>query len=188
MNLVFIHGPAAAGKLTIARELATLSGLRLFHNHLVVDALLAVFPFGSDAFVRLREQMWLDVFTDAARQDLSLIFTFTPEPTVSTDFPEEVERLVETHDGRVHFVQLVCPEEEIERRIEDDSRAEFRKLRSLETWREIRKNEAGKPRPEPRADMTIDTSQWTPSESAGQIQRAFSLPIASGERFDPFAE
>lgn len=187
MDLVFIHGPAAVGKLTIGRELSALTGLRLFHNHLVVDALLAVFPFGSDAFVRLREQIWLDVFADAARQDLSLIFTFTPEPTVSLEFHEDVERVVDAHGGRVRYVALECPDEEIERRIENPSRAEFQKLRSLQTLREIREREADQPRPTPPADLSIDTSQWSPSESARQIQTAFALPIASGEKYDPFA-
>lgn len=187
MDLVFIHGPAAAGKLTVGRELAALTGLGLFHNHLVVDALLAVFPFGSESFVRLREQMWLDVFADAARQELSLIFTFTPEPTVSADFPDEAERIVDGHGGAVRFVELSCPDDEIERRIENPSRAEFKKLRSVKTLREIRAAQAGVEQPTPRADLSIDTSQWTPAESARQIQMAFGLPTAATE-FDPFAK
>jgi len=79
VRLVFLHGPAASGKLTVAKELAALTGLSLFHNHLVVDALLAVFPFGSPGFVELRERMWLDVFAAAAAENRSLIFTFHPE-------------------------------------------------------------------------------------------------------------
>ena len=55
MNLVFIHGPAASGKLTVARELARLTGFGVFHNHLVVDSLTPVFEFGSEPFRRLRE-------------------------------------------------------------------------------------------------------------------------------------
>lgn len=55
MKLIFIYGPAAAGKLTVARVLAEQTGVALFHNHLVVDAVMAVFPFGSEPFVRLRE-------------------------------------------------------------------------------------------------------------------------------------
>lgn len=39
MKLLFIYGPPASGKLTVAREPAALTGYRLFHNHLVVDAL-----------------------------------------------------------------------------------------------------------------------------------------------------
>jgi cytidylate kinase len=52
MELVFIHGPAGSGKLTVARELSRMTGLRLFHNHLTVDAVTAVFDFGSEPFVR----------------------------------------------------------------------------------------------------------------------------------------
>jgi hypothetical protein len=67
MELVFIHGPAAAGKLTVARELRALTGLGVFHNQLVVDALTPVFEFGSPEFVKLREEMWLAVFREATR-------------------------------------------------------------------------------------------------------------------------
>ena len=80
MHLVFLHGRAAAGKLTTARHLSALVGYPVFHNHLVVDLLTTVFPFGSEPFVRLREQFWLAAFTEAARPGRSLIFTFTPRP------------------------------------------------------------------------------------------------------------
>ena len=54
MRLIFVYGMPASGKLTVARELAELTGYKLFHNHLVVDLLLSVFAFGSDGFVELR--------------------------------------------------------------------------------------------------------------------------------------
>jgi cytidylate kinase len=66
MKLIFIYGPAAAGKLTIARELAALPGYAVFHNHLIVDAVASIFPFGSERFVRLREQFWLTLLREAA--------------------------------------------------------------------------------------------------------------------------
>ena len=82
MELIFVYGAVAAGKLTVSRELAKRIELPLFHNHLVVDAVGAVFPFGSEPFIRLRESFWLQVFTEAAQSGSSLIFTFMPEPTV----------------------------------------------------------------------------------------------------------
>ena len=42
--LVFLHGPAAAGKLTTARELSGRLGFPVFHNHLVVDLLTTISP------------------------------------------------------------------------------------------------------------------------------------------------
>ena len=44
MELIFLHGTAAAGKLTTARALEAMLGYPVFHNHLVVDALTTVFP------------------------------------------------------------------------------------------------------------------------------------------------
>ena len=76
MRLLFLHGPPAAGKLTIARELAATTGFRVFHNHATVDALLSVFEFGSAPFVELRERIWLDVIAEAAVAMPGLIFTF----------------------------------------------------------------------------------------------------------------
>lgn len=176
MKLVFIHGPAAAGKLTVGRALQELSGFRLFHNHLVVDALLSTFPFGSEPFVRLREQMWLSVFGEAARYGTSLIFTFAPESTVDPAFISRTVEIVTRADGLVHFVELVCPIEELERRIENPSRAEFMKLRSVETFRQLR-DASGWSFPRIQKDVTIDTSIKAPAEAAREICAAFQIPV-----------
>lgn len=172
MRLVFVHGPAAAGKLTIARELAARSDLRLFHNHLTVDLLGAVFDFGSQPFVRLREMIWLEVFAAAAAAEMSLIFTFNPERTVAPDFAERCVRVVEEQGGDVVFVELVCPEAEIEARIENRSRAEFGKLRSLEQYRALREEGAFDYPSLPTPTVRIDTSAVPPQEAARQILAA----------------
>jgi cytidylate kinase len=99
LELIFIYCPAAAGKLTVARVLAERTGLAVFHNHLIVDAVAAVFPFGSEEFVRLREQFWFDTFRAAARAGTSLIFTFAPEPTVAPGFAERVRDTVRGAGG-----------------------------------------------------------------------------------------
>jgi hypothetical protein len=137
MRLIFIHGPAASGKLTVARALSERTGLPLFHNHLVVDALLAVFDFGSPAFVRLRESIWLDTFSAAAEEGRSLIFTFHPEASVAPDFPERVVSLVSGAGGTVEFVALGCAPERIEARVADPSRQASGKLSSIAVLRQL---------------------------------------------------
>ena len=122
MDLVFLHGPPGAGKLTVARALESRVGFPVFHNHLVVDLLTTVFPFGSEPFVRLREQFWASVISDAARADRSTTFTFTPDATVTAGFPGEVRRLVEEAGGRVLFVRLDVSPAEQERRVRLPSR------------------------------------------------------------------
>lgn len=179
MELLFIYGPAAVGKLTVGRELAKLTGFRLFHNHLTVDAVMAVFDFGSEPFINLREQIWLSVFKEAARNNISLIFTFAPERTVRTSFIQETIDSVELSGGKVLFIELTCPLEELEQRMENPSRAEFCKLRSLEVFRKIRQEGLHIYPKILNSGLTIDTSTMSPIEAAHKICEVFSLSVVA---------
>ena len=173
MWLVFLHGPPGCGKLTVGRELAALTGYRLFHNHLVVDLLHPVFEFGSPPFVELREQMWLATFREAARAGVSLVFTFAPERTVRPGFPEAAESCVHAEGGRTFFVSLTCSEAEIERRVAEPSRRSYGKLASTERYRELRDSGAFE-FPPLRADLTLDTGALTPLEVARRVSQRLS--------------
>jgi hypothetical protein len=172
MQLIFIHGPAACGKLTVAKEFAALSGFRLFHNHLTVDLVAALFDFGTKPFVGLRESIWLSSFREAAAHGQSLVFTFHPEASVEAGFPERVVETVSSHEGEVVFVELTCAEAEIENRIESESRAEHGKLRSLALYRELRDAGAFSYPPLPEPLIRLDTGSLDPREAALRIVAA----------------
>ena len=180
MRLVFIHGPPAVGKLTVARELAQLTGLPLFHNHLAVDVLTPLFEFGSPSFVRLRELIWLSVFQETAKNEISLIFTFAPERTVRPSFVQDTISTVEARGGVVHFVRLTCDAREAERRLTSPSRTEFGKLKSLDQYRALTRAGAFD-YPELPAALTVDTGALSPREAAVTI-RAFLARAASPAR------
>lgn len=180
MQLIFIWGGAASGKLTVARELAWITGLPLFHNHLVVDALLERLPFGDPEFVRLREHMWMAGFETAASQGRSLIFTFAPEPSVPEGFTDRVEEMVTSLGGAVRYVRLVLSEMGQERRIGDDSRKAFRKLVSLDLLRELRGSFQEAEAAMPAADLVIDSELDEPETAARRIASAFGLASVSG--------
>jgi hypothetical protein len=179
MRVVFIYGPPASGKLTIARALAERTGMALFHNHLIVDAVGAVFPFGSQAFVQLREQFWLAVFAASARDGRSLIFTFAPEPTVQPGFAERVRELVHAAGGEVMFVELTVPEEEQERRLVALDRAAFGKVRSLDILRRLRDELAACLAAMPEPVLAIDTAACEPAAAAEAIIKAMPGPSGS---------
>jgi len=178
VQLVFLHGPGAVGKLTVGQALAARTGLPLFHNHLVVDAVMAVFPFGSLDFVRLRHAWWLGMFEAAAAAGRSLIFTFAPEPSVPESFVAETVARVERAGGQVRFVRLVCDEAVREGRIEAPSRARWGKLNSLAKARKLRTAGVAA-NPAPPADLTLDTGALSPEEAAARI--ADFLEAASAE-------
>lgn len=166
MLLVFISGPVASGKLTVARELEKLTGFPVFHNHLVVDALLSVFPFGSPEFIELRERFWLETIEAAATTGMAgLIFTFAPENTVRQGFVPELVRRLELAGAKVRFVALRCDDAEIERRLVDQSRAQFGKLRSLESYRALREARAFD-FPRLPVDIVVDSGANDPASAA----------------------
>lgn len=172
MRLLFLYGPPAAGKLTIGRLVAERTGLPLFHNHLIVDALAAVFPFGSEDFIRLREHFWLETIASAARAGRSLIFTFAPEPSVAPDFPERLSQMVEANGGEVLPVALTIDAATQDDRIGAQGRAEFGKLRSVELLRKLRAEMAACMAEMPEPALRIDTGATASAEAADMIVRA----------------
>jgi hypothetical protein len=179
MKLVFIHGAPAVGKLTVARELAELTGFRLFHNHLTVDLVGSVFAFGSKPFIALREQIWLSTFSAAAKHNVSLIFTFNPEATVRERFIQNTLDVVGSAGGEVTFVELTCSEDELERRIEDPSRTEFGKLASVEQYRSL-KDAGAFHFPKLPNGIRVDTTNQLPTDTARLISKYVTTPKTSG--------
>jgi hypothetical protein len=176
MRLIFIYGLPATRKLTVATDLAAMTGYKLFHNHLAVDLLLSVFDFGSPSFVELREDIWLSVFEQACRSRLpGLIFTFAPEGTVRPGFIGELKSTVAREGGEVDFVELVCPLAELKRRIDSPSRLAFQKLASVSLFEQLHADGVfdASNMPEPR--LSIDTSLCTPTDAATEIVRALDL-------------
>ena len=174
MHVVFLHGPVAAGKHTIGCLLSDLTGLPLFHNHLAVDAALALFPFGSESFRAMRASIWLNAFRLAAESGSSFIFTFSPEATVEPDLIGRLTETVTAQGGKIFFVELVCSRETVLSRLGSGSRAKFRKLTDPELFVQIER-EGGFDFPSlPKPILSIDTEQVNPRVAAASIARAVS--------------
>lgn len=172
------------GKLTVARELSTLTGFPIFHNHLVVDALLAVFPFGSPAFIELRERFWLDVLSEATAAHLpGLIFTFAPENTVREGFIDRLVARLEPLGAPVSLVSLTATEEVIERRVSGESRRLHGKIQHPGRYRELRAAGAFA-YPPITPHIEVDTSLLSPAETASHIAAALGLATSSGHGDD----
>jgi len=47
MKLVIITGPHAVGKMTVGQELTKITPLKLFHNHISIELVASLMPFGT---------------------------------------------------------------------------------------------------------------------------------------------
>ena len=175
MDLVFIYGPPASGKLTVANELARLTGYKVFHNHLAADIASSVFEFGSPAFVRIREYTWMEVFREAAMADRSLIFTFTPETTVRQSFLSQSSTFLQRLNSRVNWVELTCAESELFKRIGNPDRERWGKLRSVEDYQRLKAAGAFE-FPMPLCDLSIDSGTTGPADAASAIHEFLKSP------------
>lgn len=179
MRLVVLYGPPGVGKLTIGGELAALTGFRLFHNHLTVDLVTAIFPPNSGAWNALAREIRREVFSAAAQAEVDLILTRAPRAADGA----EIERVtamiapVLAVGGEVSFVQLTCGRVEHLRRLQSDGRRGH-KLTDPEILTDLYDLDATLPF---APHLQLDTTDLTPTEAAARIAKHFELPRL-GER------
>ena len=178
MKLILIYGPPAAGKLTVANEIAKRTGFKVFHNHLSIDYVRSVFEFGGPAFWRVIERVRFPIIAEAARQNIDLIHTFCYE--FGSD-DEHVARLIssaEDNGGEVRLVLLHCSDEERRKRIGSESRVRIGKLTDPES---VGRSAPVLTSPYPGRDtLILDTTDAPAAETAERIIEYFRLQQNTG--------
>lgn len=176
MNLIFIYGAPGVGKLTVAQELAKMTGYKLFHNHLTVDLVYAVFDFKTKPFIELREKIWMMVFGKAKEERIQgLIFTFAPEDSVSQHFIPDLIELIEDDHNKIYFVELMCSPDELRKRIVNPSRSRYAKGMSPDILEKYYQRDYLIPTSVHERKFVIDTTHLSPNETAMRIAKHYSL-------------
>lgn len=176
MRLVFLHGAPASGKLTVATELAALTGARLFDNHVAIDLALSILDFGALGFWDLVTEVRDAALRAGARADLPLMIT-----TAAYSHPDDLrlyeayEAIVEGDGGRILPVHLSCPEELLMSRVGAVSRVRRRKIATRETLSAyLARNDFA---PVPReACLELSTASTPAMRTAEVIADHFGLP------------
>ena len=95
--------------MTVGHELAKRTGYKLLHNHMTVEPVLDIFPFGSPPFGRLVDEFRRRIIEEAVAADLSgLVFTLVWGVELPGDaaLVTSYAGIVEAAGGRVSFVEL----------------------------------------------------------------------------------
>src|SRR4051812_48921800 len=108
MKFLLIYGSPAAGKLTVANEIATATGFKVFHNHLTINCVRPIFEFGTPPFGRLIDSFRLQLITEAAREGVDLVHTFVYSFGKDDPYIERITGAVEENGGEVCLVLLQC--------------------------------------------------------------------------------
>src|SRR2546425_5428001 len=180
MRLVFIYGPPASGKLTVAAELAELTGFKLFHNHVSIQFVQSIFEFGTKTFWRLIGKYRLEMIEEAAKEGIDTIFTFVYSKGEDDHFVKQVLQRVRSHRGRVCFVRLYCEREELVKRVKTSQRKRMGKVSTEKMLSDLfQKYDLDSEIPF-RKSLSIDTTKRSPRHVAKLIARQYSLPESTG--------
>jgi len=109
MKLVIITGPHAVGKMTVGQELAKITPLKLFHNHISIELVASLIPFSTSLGRELNERIRSDVFDIFSNsEEYGLIFTFmwAFDMKEDWDYIEKLENLFTSRGAEVYFVEL----------------------------------------------------------------------------------
>ena len=175
MKLLFIYGPPAAGKLTVANEIAERTGFKVFHNHLSIDAILPVFDFGTKPFFHLVEMIRVETVAEAARENVDLIYTFCYAKGLDEAHVEKIELAAKQNGAEVFYVLLTCSETELKRRIILEERKKFRKADTVEMMESfLEKYDLSSPVPYTDT-VVIDNTKLPPRDVAEQIISHYGL-------------
>jgi hypothetical protein len=179
MKVVFLYGPPGVGKLTVGTELAGLTGFKLIHNHLTVNPALALFPFGSVPWANLLLNLRRDLFAAAAAEKVDFITTgvYKGRPA-DLSFWDAVLEPVRSAGGDVAFVRLSCERDELDRRVQSQSRLAFGKIVDPQLLDEYWDLQATFPY-EPH--LSIESTHIAASEVAIRVVNHFDLPLRTTE-------
>jgi len=188
MNFVLIFGPPAVGKMTVGYELAKLTDMKVFHNHMTIDLILEFFPYGHEKFTTLVGEFRQRIFEEVATSDLpGMIFTYVWALDQSGD-KEQVDSYCEIFRRKgagIYFVEL---EADLDERLERN-KSEFR-LSKKSSKRDTSRSEKNLLQTEENYQMNtnndffyqenyvkINNTNLSPEETAKQIVNAFRFSI-----------
>ncbi|MBJ8073167.1 hypothetical protein BWGOE4_29170 [Bacillus mycoides] len=116
-KFVLIFGAQAVGKMTVGQELAKITDLKLFHNHMTIDLLEPLYGFSPEMW-RLTHLFRKEIFQSFSKSDhYGMIFTYVWAFNEKKDWDdvESICNICRSQGVDIYFVEL---EADIEERLQ----------------------------------------------------------------------
>lgn len=114
MKLIIIVWPQAVGKMSVGHELAVLTGLKFFHNHMSIDLVHHFYDYSESEWQRLVYEIRRLFFESIAHsQQKWMIFTYAWCFNLESEYEyiDEIEKIFTENHGEVYYVELEAPQE-----------------------------------------------------------------------------
>jgi shikimate kinase len=174
MKLIFIYGPPAVGKLTVAEKLSELTKVPVFHNHHSRDIVKDIYGDDLMQHYALVDKIRFDVMEYCTQNNTDLIFTYVYGGVEDDIKVRSFMDKVESNGGQILFVELSADANDLINRVDNDSRKRFKKLLDKKIMTELTQDMSRFTIPYVAA-LKINTSTTKPHESAEIIARKLDL-------------
>lgn len=132
MSVCVIYGPVASGKLTTARAFAELTNYKVFHNHLIQDITVDLFPYDREDLRKTRANLNMrirkEVLSAALGVGLDIVITMNYGGTGGPELLRHIVSEGKKYKQNVYIVRLMPSREELDRRVVGDSRKKYKKV------------------------------------------------------------
>lgn len=176
MKLVVLYGPPGVGKLTVANVLAKKTRYKVLHNHLTIELLCSLFEWGSKPYNVLIQKYRFDLLEMAAKYNLKgVITTYVYAAEADDQEMKELVRRMKQKKVKVCFVQLLCTQQELEKRIKRESRKKYTKIRHVKNLRGMMKKFDILAKIPLENNLAIETTNLSSTKTASRIMQYFKL-------------
>ena len=122
MKLVILIGDAAVGKMTVGQELMKLTGLRLFHNHMMIEPVIEIFgSFNGYVTQQLREVIFHE-FVKTDNEGMIFTFMWAFDMPSDWEYINHVTDIFREQGGEIYYVELIASQEVRLQRNETENR------------------------------------------------------------------
>ncbi|WP_312649373.1 shikimate kinase [Proteiniclasticum sp.] len=169
--------------MTVGQELAKMTKLRLFHNHMTIEPVIEIFGYyNSKTVSKLRDV----IFQEFATSDhYGLIFTYmwAFDQISDWDYVRHVTEIFKEHDAQIYYVELLASlEVRLLRNVTENRLQHKASKRDIERSSERLLNDDRKYRCVSNEGeipfnnyLRIDNSSLTPTDTAEIIRAHFNL-------------
>lgn len=180
--VIFIYGPIAVGKLTVAKTLQKKLGYQLTHNHEINDLVDGLFDHDTDLNSALKESLRHSLLETIVKGKISFITThaYAHDYVSSTGLsdPKDLEtlekRLTEL-GAKFCGVHLKANKETLLDRVDKVSRKKFGKLKDKKIMRKLLLTKDFQTSPNLKNNLVIDNSKLAPNKVADMIIKHFKI-------------
>lgn len=111
MKLVILIGDAAVGKMTVGQALMKQTGLRLFHNHMMIEPVIDIFgSFNGHVTQQLREVIFRE-FVKSDNKGMIFTFMWAFDMQSDWDYIAHVADIFKEQGAEIYYVELVASQE-----------------------------------------------------------------------------